>query len=120
MAKETVTRLLDDMEEGRVEADLTIDFALEGKRYEMELSNANALKLRSLLSPWIANARSAGAVRRSIRSSVGQKPRTAGSSLAKEQRTAIRDWARGQGMEVSTRGRLSEDLVKAYELAHKS
>lgn len=36
---------------------------------------------------------------------------------------AVREWARGKGLEVGTRGRLSEDLIarfnKAYRLAGK-
>lgn len=119
MAKETVTRLLDDMEDG-VEADLTIEFGLEGKRYEMELSNANALKLRSLLSPWIANARPAGRRTRNITRSTKTASEGPLADYSKDQRAAVRTWAMAQGMQVSPRGRISADIVKAYELAHEA
>lgn len=118
MAKEVVQRLLDDMEEGRVEAEGTIDFGLDGKFYEMELSSANMLKLRSLLAPWIANARPSKPRRQQGRTSRSTTPRTAGSDYSREQRDAIRSWAQSQGMGVSDRGRLSGDVIKAYELAH--
>ena len=51
MAKETITRLIDDLD--RSEADETVKFGLDGVQYEIDLSTKNATKLREALKPYI-------------------------------------------------------------------
>ena len=48
MAKETITRLIDDLDGG--EAHETVTFGLDGWSYEIDLSTKNATKLRNALS----------------------------------------------------------------------
>ncbi len=36
----------------------------------------------------------------------------------REQSKAIREWARGQGLEVSDRGRIPTSVTEAYQQAH--
>jgi hypothetical protein len=36
----------------------------------------------------------------------------------REQTTAIRNWARSQGLTVSDRGRLSQSIIDQFEAAH--
>ena len=55
MAKTVIVKLTDDIDGG--DADETIQFALDGRSYEIDLSAANASKLRSALKPYIENAR---------------------------------------------------------------
>ncbi len=60
----------------------------------------------------------------SARRAAGRPKRTAGSPRARrvgataaadrEQNQAIREWARKQGMTVSTRGRIPEGVLTAY------
>jgi hypothetical protein len=58
MAKNTAVRLLDDLD-GRA-AKETVRFSLDGMRYEIDLSERNAKKLRGILRRYIDNGRRNG------------------------------------------------------------
>jgi hypothetical protein len=111
MAQKVEVRLVDDLDGG--EADQTVRFALDGVEYEIDLSGKNATALRKEVSPFIEAGRRVG------RSSAGRRSggRSAASSSAsnRERNQAIRDWAKSKGMEVSDRGRISQELVDQYE-----
>ena len=85
-------------------------FGLDGRDYEVDLSKKNAKSLRDGLKRYVEVGRKTGG-RRSSRSGGG-----AGSDRA--QLSAIRVWARQQGMEVSERGRISARVQEAYNQAH--
>ncbi|MGB7982289.1 MAG: Lsr2 family protein [Candidatus Nanopelagicales bacterium] len=88
----------------------TITFALEGKSYEIDLSESNAVRLRDSFAEWIGAGRKAGAV-----APAEARPR----QPRRTQDTAdIRVWAHEQGIPVSSRGRISADLRARYEAAH--
>lgn len=53
MAKETITRLIDDLDKS--DADETVRFGLDGVEYEIDLSAKNAAKLRQLLEPYVTH-----------------------------------------------------------------
>ena len=56
MAKTVIVKLTDDIDGG--DADETVQFALDGKSYEVDLSAANAANCESALSPtWKRGAR---------------------------------------------------------------
>ena len=55
MAKTVIVKLTDDIDGG--DADETIQFALDGRSYEVDLSTENASKLRDALKPYIENGR---------------------------------------------------------------
>jgi hypothetical protein len=111
--KKQITQLVDDLDGTVLEngAGSTVRFSLEGRQYEIDLSDSNAQKLRSALAPFISAGRStAGATRssgarRSSRSNTGE--------LA-----AIRSWAQGHGSTVGDRGRISAEVREAYERAN--
>jgi len=89
----------------------TINFAIDGINYSIDLSEANAAKLREALAPYIA----AGERERGTTSKrVAASRRKAGGAEA----TEIRAWAAERGMQVSARGRVSAEVRQAYELAH--
>jgi Lsr2 len=91
-------------------ADETVSFALDGARYEIDLSARNAKRLRAQLQPWItAGRRVAGRKRRHV--GVGT-PFPQASDRA--QSAAIREWAHRNGYEVSSRGRLPRAVLDAY------
>ena len=48
MAKTVIVKLTDDLDGG--DADETVQFALDGKSYEIDLSSANASKFRDVLT----------------------------------------------------------------------
>jgi hypothetical protein len=106
MATKTTVTLEDDLDGGP--ADETVQFGLGGAVYEIDLSNKNAQAFRKQLAPYIEHARKAGlAVRR--------RP---GRTAASRQRSGdIRAWAKGQGIEVSVRGRIPASVVQRYRAA---
>src|SRR5688572_9740564 len=109
LARETITRLIDDLDGG--EAAETVTFGLDGLYYEIDLSSKNANKLRSALSTYVEHGhrvagRAASAVRASRRRSNGGGDR--------ELNQAIRTWAQKTGMAVAPRGRIKQDIIDAY------
>ena len=109
MAQIREIRLVDDLD-GDV-ADETVEFGVDGKNYEIDLSTANAKKLRDALAEFVASARRAGGRRRG-----GGAPAAAARrpSIDREQNQAIREWARKRGMKVSDRGRIPAEVLEAY------
>ena len=109
MAKETFTRLIDDLDGG--EAAETVTFGLDGYAYEIDLSSKNAAKLRTALATFVQNgtrvsgrggARGAG------------RPRSA-AAVGREQNQAIREWAIRKGYDVAPRGRIKQEIVEQYQ-----
>lgn len=119
MAQKVETRLVDDLDGS--EAVETVRFALEGRQYEIDLSADNATRLRDSLADFVASARRAGGSgARSARSagtsgSAGSAGRRSSSAADREHGAAVREWARTNGFEVSDRGRIASDVLKAYE-----
>lgn len=109
MAQKVQVTLVDDVD-GSPAAE-TVQFALDGVSYEIDLSEAHAAQLRESLAQWVGNARRAGGRRVTGRRG-GARP--AGSKNASE----IREWARANGFEVSERGRISAEVRAAYEAAN--
>ncbi|MDQ1374778.1 MAG: hypothetical protein QOJ09_2116 [Actinomycetota bacterium] len=113
MAQKVTVSLIDDLDGDRAEE--TVEFGLDGKTYEIDLSSSNADKLRDALSGYVAAARKAG--RRRSGGAPGAAPvRRAG--VDREQNQAIREWARKRGMKVSDRGRIPAEVLDAYHQEH--
>ena len=117
MAQVREVRLVDDVD-GAV-ADETIEFGIDGKRYEIDLSTANAGQLRDAFASYIAAARRSPRTRRgsSASPSSSRGSLSVGSSTTvadREQNQAIREWARQQGMKISERGRIPADIIQKY------
>lgn len=108
MAQIQEIRLIDDLD-GH-EASETLEFGIDGKTYEIDLSKGNAGKLRDALAEFVASARrlSGGRGRRPVAAAV-RRP-----TIDREQNQAIRGWARKRGMNVSDRGRIPADVLEAY------
>ena len=104
--------LTDDLDGS--EATETVRFGLDGRDYEVDLSKKNAKSLRDGLKRYVEVGRKTGG-RRTSRSGG-----TSGGSGRgdRAQLSAIRAWARQQGMEVSERGRISARVQEAYNKAH--
>ncbi len=111
MAKQTTVTLVDDLDGS--EAEEQIEFAVDGRSYEIDLSAANVARLRDALSPFISAARRTGG----RRSSGGNAP-TPRPSTDREQNQAIREWAQAQGMKISERGRIPSNVLEAYHQSH--
>jgi Lsr2 len=107
MAQRVQIILEDDYDGGT--ADETVTFSLDGAEYEIDLSSKNATGLRDALAPWVAHARKIGGRRK-------RSTKATGSSSTSD----IRAWAQAQGLDVSSRGRVSAEVREAYEKAHAS
>ncbi|MEN2738923.1 Lsr2 family protein [Microbacterium sp. X-17] len=110
MAQKTITQFFDDLDGTPLEDVATITFSLERKSYEIDLSDANKVKLEEALAPFIKVARSTG-IAAAGRSSAPRK--TSSRDLAD-----VRSWAARNGHEVSTRGRVPASVLEAYDAAH--
>ncbi|TAK70159.1 MAG: Lsr2 family protein [Actinomycetota bacterium] len=111
MARKVQIVLTDDIDESA--ADETVSFTLDGVGYEIDLSAANAAKLRDDFAIWIGHARRASGSR--SRSAA----RPARASKAAPDNVAVRAWAKSQGLAVSERGRIPADVVAKYEAEHR-
>ncbi|WP_067694117.1 histone-like nucleoid-structuring protein Lsr2 [Nocardia jejuensis] len=112
MARKVVVTLIDDFDE-KSAAEETVSFALDGAAYEIDLSSRNAKQLRELFAEWSVHARRTGRTARTKNT----KARPA-SDRDREQSSAIREWARNNGFDVSSRGRIQAHVVAAYHVAN--
>lgn len=99
--------LQDDIDGG--EPAQTVFFSLDGKSYEIDLTEQNAQALRDAFAPWIAAAR---------RTSTAAIPSPRSKPRRSTETVDIRRWAKENGIPVSDRGRISVDLRTRYEAAH--
>jgi hypothetical protein len=106
VAQRTQILYVDDIDGG--EAEGTIRFGVDGAEYEIDLSKEHAEQFAKAVSPYVAAARKVPAVRRAGR----------GSRPARHNQSAVREWAKAQGMKVSDRGRIPSDILAKYEGAH--
>jgi hypothetical protein len=108
VASRTIIEVTDDLDGSK--ADETIHFALGGAEFEIDLSKAHAEELRGALATYMKAGRKTGSKRDGRRRS----STTGGDTQIK----AIREWAKGEGMTVSERGRISAEVQEAYNKAH--
>ena len=118
MAQIREVRLVDDLD-GET-ADETVEFGIDGKNYEIDLSKENAVRLRDVLADFVSAARRAGGRRRGSSAATNSASGSAGTApkgrtaIDREQNQAIREWARKRGMKVSDRGRIPAEVLEAY------
>ena len=113
MAQKVQVVLVDDVDGG--EAEETVSFALDGVSYEIDVSAENAEALRESIGPWIGHARRVGG-RSSVRRAAVPKARN--GSAVRASLGDVRSWARENGFQVSDRGRVSSEVMAAYDNAH--
>jgi len=109
MAKKTVVSeiLIDDLDGGTAER--TVRFSWEGVAYELELSKKNAVTFERAMKPYVSAARRA-------KSSRGRRP--SASRTGKRDLGPVREWAGKNGYPVSTRGRIAQSIIDAYDAAN--
>lgn len=113
MAQRVQVQLIDDLTGD--EAQETVRFALDGTKYEIDLTTANAKKLRSTLSGYIQNGRKASIMRTS-RGTLRSAP---AEQSNREDTQQIRQWARQNGYNPSSKGRITQSILDAYYAAIK-
>ncbi|MEW1938714.1 Lsr2 family protein [Dietzia maris] len=100
-----------EIEDGRAE---TIKFGVDGKDYEIDLSEQNAAAFREAIQPYLSAARPAdNGKKRAAKTS-----RRSSFSTTKGETGKIRAWARENGYTVSDRGRIPADILEAYNAAN--
>jgi Lsr2 len=104
VAQRVTVEMTDDID--GTEAAETIAFRLDGTAYEIDLSKKNAAKMRQVFGRYIEHARKATGGRRS------------GRPRRDRHVSAVREWAKQQGIQVSERGRIPASVVSQYEEAH--
>jgi hypothetical protein len=110
MAQKVRVILTDDVDGG--EAHETVSFAIDGAAYEIDLSEANASKLRAALHPFMGSGRRLKAARGG--KVTGRQATGSGSVRSGD----IRAWAKDHGIAVSDRGRIPANVVEQYQAAH--
>ena len=119
MAQQVNVKFVDDLDGS--DAAGTVSFAIDGRAYEIDLSEDNAARLRNSLASFVAAARKSGgtgaaAGRRAPKMTASSGRRS--QPLDREQTAAIRACARQNGHQVSDRGRISKTVVDAFQAAH--
>jgi hypothetical protein len=101
-------------DEAGIEASETIDFALDGYAYQLDVCTEHSDEVHNQLQDLIAHARRASGGRRRAAAPAAKAPGSSPEELA-----AIREWARKKGYTVSDRGRISGEIRDAYAKAKK-
>ena len=119
MAQKVSIILVDDIDGG--EATQTVQFALDGTSYEIDLGDDNAAALREALAGYIGHARKVtGGTKRGARRAGGSAngASTTGSGASGADAKEVRAWARENGHTVPDRGRIPAEVREAYAAAH--
>jgi Lsr2 len=109
MTTKHVTILQDDLDGSN--ASETVKFCLDGVEYEIDLSERNANRLRNSLGDFISHGRRVG----------GRAKRGTATPPARADRSqtgAMRSWLQEHGHDVSSRGRIPQNLQELYHKAH--
>ncbi len=106
MAQRTQVLYVDDIDGSDAEG--TVRFGLGGTDYEIDLNKKHTAQFAQAIGPFIEAARKVPTSRRAAR----------GSRAPRHGQSAVRAWAREQGIKVSDRGRIPADVLARYEAAH--
>jgi hypothetical protein len=110
MAQRVVVQMTDDID-GKPAVE-TVSFGLDGRSFEIDLSEKNAKALRRDLAPWVASARRVGGRRTRAGRAVAN-----GSASHGIDPKAVRAWAASNGVDVSPRGRIASEVLEKYRAA---
>jgi hypothetical protein len=115
MARRAVVHLVDDLDDTIIENGdgQIVSFGLDGTTYEIDLTNEHADELRGALSRYMEAARKTGGDRPTPARSSGRSR----SSKSDVSPTAVREWAKANGIEVSARGRIPRSVVEQFRAA---
>lgn len=118
MAQKTIVTLVDDLTGEEAENISTVEFALDGVTYQLDLTDENSTKLHDTLSPYAKAARKIGGRRRTD-SRPGRTIKSADRAAGYNRETlkSIREWAKKNGHNVSDRGRLPGKVLQAWQAA---
>lgn len=101
MAQKQFVELIDDLD-GKPATE-TVEFSLDGIAYEIDLSEHHSKELRDLFDKYVEVARVVKKTKKYKPSGIGY--------------TEVREWAKANGVEVSERGRVSNEVIAAFKKA---
>jgi hypothetical protein len=105
MAQRVIHQLVDDLDGTEIpDGGETVRFGLDRQSYEIDLSPAHATQLRDALTPYVKVARR-----------VTSAPARRTSRPQRGNFEAVRAWAAENGYHVAARGRISAEVLTAYE-----
>ena len=107
MAQKIQMLFIDDLDGGAAAG--TVRFGLDGTEYEIDLSTTHSDELRKALEQYVRHGRRTGGTARRAASS-----RRASDAV---DTAKIREWAKGQGIEIKARGRVPASVVEQYKTA---
>jgi hypothetical protein len=111
MAQQVLVQLVDDLDGTSSDDISTVKFGLDGVDYEIDLTEANAERLRKTFAEYsAAGRRTGGRLQRGVRS----------SGAAAGEAGQVREWALQNGFELSGRGRIPSHVVEAYKQAQEA
>jgi hypothetical protein len=117
MAQRVQVMLVCDMHGDETPASETVEFALDGASYEIDVCDQHAGELRDRLSTYVGVARRGGGRSASSSSRGGRRSRRSRSGSGEA--AQIREWARSQGLAVPERGRIPAELAEKYAAANR-
>ncbi|QII03816.1 Lsr2 family protein (plasmid) [Rhodococcoides fascians A21d2] len=123
MAKQVTTQLVDDIDGSVIddESGETIEFAVSGVEYVIDLKTKNANEFHRKLDYYIEHATRVGGRKRKPSPAVAASTSATSTAATRRdpaQTRAIRQWAADNDYEISDRGRIPEIIVEAYDAAH--
>lgn len=104
MAK--VTKIVDDIDGS--DATDTFEFSWGGDNYTIDLSDENADSFRLAMARYIGYATK-------VRHEVKPAAKRSGAVRSTAELNEIRSWARANGHQVASIGRIREEIITAYE-----
>ena len=114
MVQRTVIRLVDDLDDTEIVdgAGETVSFALDGRQYEIDLTNQHSDDLRAALDRYVAAARKVGG-----RQNRARATSTKAAAPLDYSSQAVRAWAAANKIKVSPRGRIPRSVVDQFRAA---
>ena len=116
MAQRRVIRFVDDLDDTEIVdgAGETVNFALDGREYEIDLTNSHADELRAALDRYVRAARKVGGRQGRARA---KAPVAKTATPLDYSPQAVRAWAKANKIDVSPRGRIPKSVVDQFRAA---
>jgi hypothetical protein len=118
MAQRVQVLLVCDVHEDETPATETVEFALDGSGYEVDVCEQHATELRESLATYVGVARRSGG-RGALSPNRPTGRRSRRSRNGGGEAAQIREWARSQGLAVPERGRIPAELAEKYAAAQR-
>jgi hypothetical protein len=112
VAQKTIVRLVDDLDDTEIQngGGQTVSFGLDGRGYEIDLTNEHADELRELFSRYVSAGRKVGG-------GTARAPQAKPAAKNDYSTVAVREWAKSNNVEISARGRIPQSVLAQFRAA---